>query len=107
MHRYAGRLRGEPGNVHDEDDSSPSILIHPAMAADDRELMLWALANGWSVRVFDGHAQGSLWRDPARRRHLVYGAGPAPALPALSDELRIRIAQARAEALRPTPVPAD
>ena len=71
------------------------------MVLDDRELMLWALAHGWSVRVFSGHAHGSLWRDPARRRWLVYGDGPAPGLPALSDELRARIAHARAAALRP------
>lgn len=77
------------------------------MAVDDRELMLWALANGWSVRVFEGDMQGSLWRDPSRRRYLVYGAGPAPALPALSAELRTHITQARAAALRPTPLPAS
>jgi hypothetical protein len=66
------------------------------MAPDDTALMLWALAHGWSVKVFSGHAHGSLWRDPARRRYLVYGDG----LPALSDELRTRIGQARAEASR-------
>lgn len=78
-----------------------------SMAPDDTELMLWALARGWSVRVFAGHAHGSLWRDPARRRFLVYGDGPSPGLPALSDELRTRIAQARAEASRhPRPLAA-
>lgn len=66
------------------------------MAPDDTELMLWALAHGWSVKVFSGHAHGSLWRDPARRRFLVYGDGPSPGLPALSDEMRARISQARA-----------
>ena len=73
------------------------------MAADDRELMLWALANGWSVRVFATGAGGSLWRDPSRRRFLVSGAAPAPELPALSDELRTRISHARAAALRAVP----
>jgi hypothetical protein len=75
------------------------------MAPDDTELMLWALAHGWSVKVFSGHAHGSLWRDPARRRFLVYGDGPSPGLPALSDELRARIGQARASAaLHPQPL---
>jgi hypothetical protein len=76
------------------------------MPPDDTELMLWALAHGWSVRVFSGHAHGSLWRDSSRRRFLVYGDGPSAGLPALSDELRMRIAQARAAAPRPQPLPA-
>jgi hypothetical protein len=87
--------------------SFPPILTPRGMAPDDTELMLWALAHGWSVNVFSGHAHGSLWRDPARRRFLVYGDGPSPGLPALSDELRTRIGQARtAEALRPRPLSA-
>lgn len=77
------------------------------MPPDDTELMLWALAHGWSVKVFSGHAHGSLWRDPVRRRFLVYGDGPSPGLPALSDDLRSRIAQARAAAaLHPQPLSA-
>jgi hypothetical protein len=73
---------------------------------DDTELMLWALAHGWSVDVFTDQAHGSLWRDPSRRRFLVHGSGAAPGLPALSDEVRARIAQARAQAQRPAPQPA-
>lgn len=76
------------------------------MALDDTELMLWALANGWSVKVFSGLSTGSLWRDPARRRFLVHGDGPVPGLPALSEELRMRLAHARAAAHRPQPLPA-
>ena len=76
------------------------------MSVDDRELMLWALAHGWSVKVFDGDAPGSLWRDPARRRYLVHGADASPELPALSDEVRAGISVARASApsrLQPLP----
>lgn len=69
------------------------------MLLDDRELMLWALAHGWSVKVFGGHFPGSLWKDTARRRYLVHGAGPSPELPALSDELRARIRAAHAAAV--------
>ncbi|HEY0020302.1 MAG TPA: hypothetical protein VGC13_28655 [Longimicrobium sp.] len=68
------------------------------MSPDDAELMLWALAHGWSVKVFSRHAGGSLWRDPARRRFLVHGAGPAPGVPLLSPEVRARMADARAAA---------
>lgn len=84
----------------------PSSPIADAIAVDDTELMLWALAHGWSVDVFTGQAHGSLWRDPSRRRFLVHGSGAAPELPALSDEVRARIAEARAQALRPAPQPA-
>jgi hypothetical protein len=70
------------------------------------ELMLWALAHGWSVEVFAGDPQGALWRDPSRRRYLVHGNGASPGLPVLSDEVRARIVQARAQALRPAPQPA-
>lgn len=74
---------------------------------DDRELMLWALANGWSVKLFSGDAPGSLWRDPSRRRYLVQGAGSAPGLPALSDEVRARIHASRAAVpSRPQPLAA-
>lgn len=66
------------------------------MSPDDSELMLWALAHGWSVKVFAGHAPGSLWRDPARRRYLVHGADPAHELPVLSDEVRALMGAARA-----------
>jgi hypothetical protein len=78
----------------------------PHTSLDDTELMLWALAHGWSVKVFSGQATGSLWRDPLRRRYLVDGPGASPALPVLSDEVRVRIVQARAQASRPTPLPA-
>lgn len=76
------------------------------MADDDADLMLWALAHGWSVKVFSGHDAGSLWRDPARRRFLVPGAGSSPGLPVISDDLRVRMAHARATAastVRPVP----
>ena len=76
------------------------------MSLDDRELMLWALAHGWSVKVFSGDDPGSLWRDPSRRRYLVHGAGASPELPALSDEVRARIGAARASSsasLEPLP----
>mgnify|MGYP004496113895 CR=1 FL=1 len=76
------------------------------MQVDDRELMLWALAHGWSVKVFAGDPPGSLWKDPARRRYLVHGAGPSPELPALSPEVRARISAARESAvpvLQPLP----
>lgn len=77
------------------------------MPLDDRELMLWALAHGWSVRVFAGDSPGSLWRDPTRRRHLVHGPGSAPGLPALSDEVRVRMEAARTAASpRLEPLPA-
>lgn len=72
------------------------------MPLDDTELMLWALANGWSVKVVPGRAGGSLWRDPSRRRYLVPGDGPSPDLPALSDDVRARIAHARAQASIPS-----
>jgi hypothetical protein len=71
------------------------------MSLDDAELMLWAIANGWSVKMFAGDAPGSLWRDPARRRYLVHARGAAPGLPALSDEVRARIAAARAASASP------
>ncbi|HEX6910312.1 MAG TPA: hypothetical protein VF142_07950 [Longimicrobium sp.] len=73
---------------------------------DDTELMLWALAHGWSVEMFTGEPHGSLWRDPARRRFLVHGSGASHELPVLSDEVRARIVQARAAAQRPAPQPA-
>lgn len=78
------------------------------MPLDDRELMLWALAHGWSVKVIGGDAPGSLWRDPSRRRHLVHGIGSSPELPVLSDEVRARIHAARAAAPPPLgePLPA-
>lgn len=66
--------------------------------------MLWALAHGWTVSVFSAPTTGSLWKDPARRRYLVYGAGVAPDLPALSDEVRARIEGARSTAA-PVPEP--
>lgn len=69
------------------------------MSLDDRELMLWALGHGWSVTVFGGRFPGSLWKDTARRRHLVHGVGPSPELPALSDELRARLRAAHAAAV--------
>jgi hypothetical protein len=71
------------------------------MSLDDRELMLWALAHGWSVKVVSGDAPGWLWRDPARRRYLVHGTGASPELPALSDEVRARMSSARAGAEPP------
>ncbi len=73
---------------------------------DDTELMLWALAHGWSVEVFTGEPHGSLWRDPSRRRFLVHGGGAVPELPVVSDEVRARMVLARAAALRPAPQPA-
>jgi hypothetical protein len=77
------------------------------MSLDDRELMLWALAHGWSVKVFSGDDPGSLWRDPSRRRYLVQGTGVSPELPALSDEVRARISAARTGASsRLEPLPA-
>ncbi|HEU0299606.1 MAG TPA: hypothetical protein VFR37_09135 [Longimicrobium sp.] len=68
----------------------------------DYELMLWALSHGWKVSVFSAHAPGALWKDPARRRYLVHAPGAAPGLPVLSDEVRARIASARAAEGRPT-----
>lgn len=69
------------------------------MPLDDRELMLWALAHGWSVKVFAGDPPGSLWKDPSRRRHLVHGTGASPELPALSADVRVRINAARESAM--------
>lgn len=68
----------------------------------DYELMLWALSHGWKVSVFSAPAPGALWKDPTRRRYLVYAPGAAPDLPVLSDEVRARIASARAAEDRPT-----
>lgn len=65
--------------------------------------MLWALSHGWKVSVFSAPTTGSLWKDPARRRYLVYAPASARDLPALSDEVRARIAEARAAAAE-TPV---
>ena len=71
------------GVVPDEQVSALLMAVFfRGMAPDDTELMLWALAHGWSVKVFSGHAHGSLWRDPARHRFLVYGDGPSPGRPA-------------------------
>lgn len=67
----------------------------------DYELMLWALSHGWQVSVFCAPTIGALWKDPARRRYLVHTPGAAPDLPALSDEVRARIASARAAESRP------
>jgi hypothetical protein len=67
----------------------------------DPELMLWALSHGWTASVFAGPAPGTLWTDPQRRRFLVHDPDGTTDLPALSDELRTRIAEARAEAARP------
>lgn len=71
------------------------------MSQHDVELMLWALSHGWRVNVFAAPTPGALWKDPARRRFLVHAPGGAADLPALSDELRARIAQARAAEARP------
>jgi hypothetical protein len=74
------------------------------MSLDDADLMLWALTHGWTVKLVSGETPGCLWRDPARRRFLVHGSGPSHGLPALSDEVRARIRQARmaaASALEP------
>ena len=69
------------------------------MSQHDFELML--LSHGWRVSVFSSPTPGALWKDPARRRFLVHGASGAADLPALSEELRTRIVQARAAAARP------
>ncbi|HEX6039641.1 hypothetical protein [Longimicrobium sp.] len=71
------------------------------MSQQDLELMLWALSHGWKVSVFSAPTAGALWKDPARRRFLVYTPGAAPDLPGLSDEVRARIQEARAAAGAP------
>jgi hypothetical protein len=68
------------------------------MSQQDLELMLWALSHGWQVSVFSAPTTGSLWKDPARRRYLVYAPAAVRDLPALSDEVRARITAARAAA---------
>jgi hypothetical protein len=72
--------------------------IHTPMSLDDAELMLWALTHGWSVKLVTSETPGCLWRDPARRRFLVLSPAPAAGLPALSDEVRGRIRDARSSA---------
>lgn len=67
----------------------------------DYELMLWALSHGWKVSVLSAPVAGALWKDPTRRRYLVYAPGAAPDLPVLSDEVRVRMASARAAEGRP------
>jgi hypothetical protein len=71
------------------------------MSLEDTELMLWALTHGWTVKLVSGETPGSLWRDPARRRFLVLAAGPSHGIPALSDEVRARMQQARASVSPP------
>lgn len=73
------------------------------MSYDDTELMLWALTHGWTVKLVTGEPPGCLWKDPARRRYLVLAPGSSHGLPALSEEVRARMRQARASAARPVP----
>jgi hypothetical protein len=97
-------LREVGAGVHDAAVSLHSIPHPSRMSPDDAELMLWALTHGWTVKLVASDPPECLWRDPGRRRFLVQGAGPSRGLPALSDEVRGRMGQARAAAAAPIPV---